>query len=114
MSLFDGQPIDPEEVRARLLCASDGPTVRRISKSGKVYTVRHRPWAELVGVGPEGYTCGDCHWLKRIAYSKTYYKCGRQIQTAGAGTDIRVSDPACRLWHIPGVSMFTVKGDREL
>jgi len=109
VGLFDNQPLTIEEVRARLV--RDGPTIRKLSTTGKVYTVRHQPWYELIGRGPAGYTCGDCHWLRRRKFITTYFKCGRQIITRGPGTDIRVSDPACRLWKIPGVPMFTIKND---
>jgi hypothetical protein len=111
MGLFDGQPLTVDEIRARLVVSRDGPTIRKMSDSGKVYTVRHAPWWTLLGPGPTGYTCGSCHWLKAQRFGKTYFKCGRQLITRGPGTDIRRGDDACRLWHLRGVSMFTVKRD---
>ena len=112
MSLFDGAPLTVDELRASLrVRASAGGSIRTVSTSGKVYTVRHRPWAELLGAGPVGKTCGDCHYAVGMNRNKTYWKCGRQIITRGPGTDIRLKDPACRLWHRPGVPMFTIKRD---
>lgn len=99
MGLFDGQPLTRAELMV-VTVPSGGATVRRVSHSGKIYTVRHRPWRELLGPGPAGKTCGDCQFLRqRGGGSKIYFKCGRQVITAGAGTDIRKRDGACRLFQ---------------
>ena len=98
MSLFDGTLITLEEIRERYARASGCGTIRKITKSGCVYTVRHRPWHEMLGPGPEGMRCKDCQFLTGHRLTKRYYKCGRQIQTYGAGTDIRLKDQACRLF----------------
>lgn len=112
MNLF-GDEEEPTiaEARAYLCSIFRGATIRKESASGKVHTARHRPWAEMLGPGPPGQTCGTCHYLVELHVSKKFFKCGRQLITRGPGTDIRQKDPACRLWHRPGVPMFTVKGD---
>jgi len=53
------------------------------------------------GSGPQGETCGSCEHIFRKSLSKTYIKCAlaRARWTGGGGTDIRVRDPACRLWE---------------
>jgi hypothetical protein len=105
MGLFDGQPLTWDEVQAAEVkrLAAQGATVRTLSVRGPGKTVmrtaRHRPWAELLGPGPDGMTCGDCHHLTRVRLSKTYLKCGRQTITRGPGTDIRAKDPACRFFE---------------
>lgn len=47
--------------------------------------------------GPEGMTCRDCEHACYVQHAKRYYKCAlRKSQwTGGAGTDIRLRDPAC-------------------
>lgn len=57
--------------------------------------------ADVPGHGPPGETCGTCAqlaWSRR--YSRTYYKCWllKASWTHGYGTDVRLKDPACRLW----------------
>ncbi len=53
MSLFDLQPLTVNEIKERMAFSGDGPTVRRTSSTGKVYTVRHKPWWISLGKGPE-------------------------------------------------------------
>lgn len=45
-----------------------------------------------------GETCGTCrhHIVRR--YARPYHKCDLN-ETGGAGTDIRLSWPACALWE---------------
>lgn len=43
--------------------------------------------------------CRTCKHLEIHGNEKTYFKCGRVPVTAGPGTDIRVSWPACILWE---------------
>lgn len=102
MGLFDGIPLTEAET-TRLLKVrrlANLTTIRKISKSGRIYTARHRPWGEILGPGPVGKTCGDCQYLQRIRMSKTFFKCGQQVRTHGAGTDIGARDKACRLFVI--------------
>ena len=99
MSLFDGEPLTIEECQLAVIKNLPGVSIRKVSRTGKVYTVRHKPWWMLLGKGPSGLTCGDCVHLIARRYGKTYLKCGRQIITAGPGTDIRKKDPACRLFR---------------
>lgn len=99
MSLFDGKPLTIEEVRARLaqLGGDSGElsaTIRKPSGRGVVRTMRHRPWSEFLGKGPDGKTCGDCEFLT----GNKYFKCGKQTKTRGPGTDIRKKDQACRMF----------------
>ena len=98
MSLFDLQPLTANEIKERMAFSGDGPTVRRTSSTGKVYTVRHKPWWISLGKGPEGKTCADCKFL----IGDRYKKCRRQIMTSGAGTDIRAKDEACTLYKPKG------------
>lgn len=54
------------------------------------------PMTELVGVGPEGKTCGECRWCSEQYYhNKTYFKCLKRRVTRGAGSDIRRKWEAC-------------------
>lgn len=52
--------------------------------------------------GPAGETCRSCeHYVvKHMRSGKTFRKCGlmEALWTHGPGSDIRASDPACRLW----------------
>lgn len=98
MNLFDIQPLTINEIEEHLAFSGDGPTVRRTSSTGKVYTVRHKPWWMFLGAGPEGKTCASCQFLT----GRRYKKCLRQIRTSGAGTDIRAKDGACRLYKPKG------------
>jgi hypothetical protein len=74
-----------------------------ISRSkGAVGRRKNKPWAEIRGYGPEGVTCKTCKFLDRNQKSRTYYKCGKVEITNGPGTDIRLKDPACRLYEERG------------
>lgn len=100
MSLFDGQPLTPEDqerIRQNVL-RGEGPSIRKQDGKGIWRTVRHKPWWMLIGKGPDGKTCDDCEYLRRYRMAKTYMKCGQQAITSGAGTDIRAKDEACRLF----------------
>jgi len=101
MSLFDGQPLTPEdqERHRRNVEVGQGPTIRKQDWQGVWRTIRHKPWWMLLGKGPEGKRCDDCQFLRRQRFSKTYMKCGQQVATRGAGTDIRAKDEACRLFQ---------------
>lgn len=102
MSLFDLQPLTPDEIRERLHAGHQGETIMKYSSRGPgpgVWrTVRHRPWWEKLGKGPEGAQCKGCAFLRRMENVKTYFKCGKQEITSGPGTDIRAKDPACALF----------------
>ena len=101
MSLFDGQPLtadDMERVRQSII-KGEGPTIRKPDGKGVWRTIRHKPWWMLVGKGPEGKTCNDCEFLRRQRFGKTYMKCGQQLTSRGAATDIRAKDEACRLFE---------------
>lgn len=107
MSLFDLEPLPapiPYEARhGEERLSANGQTIMRLSShgpGGPVWrTVRHRPWWQLLGPGPVGETCAECQSLHRRRHATTYFKCGRQAITSGAGTDIRASDPACRFFQ---------------
>lgn len=97
MGLFDGKPLTRDElieVETKRSMTSPG---RATVQDRKGRTIRHRPWAELLGPGPADQTCGDCAFLKA---NGRYFKCGKQVSTRGPGTDIRKKDPACRLFQI--------------
>lgn len=96
MSLFDLTALTIEQVRVNQ-ARNDGPTIRHISKTGKLSTVRHKPWWMLLGKGPDAATCGGCIHLRR--HNGKYFKCGKHVVTAGTGTDIRCKDAACRLYE---------------
>ena len=52
--------------------------------------------------GSEGETCKKCGNYYRVNYHDKYYrKCGlmQHAWTHGPGSDIKASDPACRLWE---------------
>lgn len=102
MGLFDGKPLTMEEIQLRHERAiaegrGTGPTIRKLSGGLKpvLRTVRHRPWWEITGKGPEGKTCGECASL--VTRGK-YVKCGEFPMTSGPGTDIRKMDLACQLF----------------
>jgi hypothetical protein len=46
-----------------------------------------------------GETCGTCAHLFAHSRNRTYYKCSIAGITHGAGSDIRLSWPACREWE---------------
>lgn len=85
------------------------PTITLRDKSNRAY--RRRPWWVDVGPGPQGATCKRCKWLRKVQFSKTYYKCGFQTITHGPGTQIAMKDPACRFFRLDGLEMFTIKAD---
>ena len=104
MSLFDLKPLTMDEMQAlHEQRAREGTdrcaTIRTTSKTGKIRTQRHKPWWMLLGKGPDGKTCGDCEFFTGYRRTKTYFKCGKQVQTSGPGTDIRKKDEACRLFQ---------------
>lgn len=80
-------------------------------RKGRAY--RRRPWWVDVGKGPDGATCKSCHWLTKVEFSKTYYKCGRQPITHGPGTQIAMRDAACSLYQRKGMAMIAMKPDIE-
>lgn len=112
MSLFDGLPLDPDELRLTLLRRGVlQQTVTLRDRSGRAY--RRRPYWIDHGKGPEGKTCKSCRFLTTVEFSKTYYKCGRQKITHGPGTQIAMRDPACKLYLPDGLDMLTIKSDFE-
>ena len=57
------------------------------------------PWAHVRGPGPKDATCKYClHLTSKGGASKTYYKCKMARITSGPGSDIRLKDPACKLF----------------
>jgi len=55
------------------------------------------------GSGPAAETCRSCAHLSGKQLASRYYKCGlmKAFWTGGQGTDVRLLDPACRLWKAP-------------
>jgi hypothetical protein len=53
------------------------------------------------GTGPAGETCKTCEHAVGKRMASTYYKCElrRSTWTGGAGTDIKLKDPACSKWE---------------
>lgn len=102
MTLFELSPIAPE---------STGETV----KDQKGRTVRHKPYAALLGHGPAGFTCATCAFLLvDDHHDKRFFKCGRATVTRGPGSDIRKGDPACaRYEHGPGRQIYMAAPPRE-
>ena len=62
---------------------------------------RKRGHAGIPGNGPDGETCKTCKHLVRKLMAKTYMKCAltEAKWTGGAGSDVRVRDPACDFWE---------------
>lgn len=56
--------------------------------------MRLRQMHAAYGRDPE-HTCGQCKHLVARKFGRTYYKCDLTRQTAGPGTDWRVSWEAC-------------------
>lgn len=49
---------------------------------------------------PGDETCGTCSHFRRQGHNlRTYFKCDLLAITAGPGTDIRKSWPACTAWE---------------
>ena len=93
--LFEGIP---ERSLAELAQTRRGKTI--LDSKGR--TVRHRPWWELIGKGPEEYRCVNCEFLVReqSRSGRNFYKCGMQAISRGPGTDILRKDAACRLFEL--------------
>jgi hypothetical protein len=85
--LADGPHLTPEGRRA----------LARSTRSKK------RGHAAAPGTGPQGETCGSCAHLVNKRMARAYKKCAlmRAAWTGGAGTDVRVRDPACAKWATP-------------
>lgn len=103
MTLFELSPIEP--VRPA------GVTIK--DKKGRA--VRHRPYAEMIGPGPAGFTCATCAFLLvDDHHEKRFFKCGRERVTRGPGSDIRKGDPACsRYEHGPGRQVYLAAPPRR-
>lgn len=105
MGLFDGTPLTMEEIQLRyermMAGGGTGHTIRKFSGGLKpvLRTMRHKPWWEMLGKGPDGKTCGECQFLAANRRRSTYFKCGRQSITNGPGTDIRKKDTSCALFQ---------------
>lgn len=76
MGLYDNAPLEMDDARRRVSGTPLPGTIRKTSASGKRYTVRHRPWWETFGPGPAGRTCGECWYVRRRKFGKSYFKCG--------------------------------------
>lgn len=100
MTLFDvGDPLPPPppdtrsytvkltERRAELLAAGVHPATRR-----KLL---------VVAVGQVGPRCGSCMHHVVHRHAKTYHKCkiAKGGLTSGPASDIRITWPACELFH---------------
>ena len=58
--------------------------------------------AAVPGTGPAGETCGTCDAYRSVrGGARAFPKCAlmRAKWTAGPGSDIRKSDPACQRWE---------------
>lgn len=97
MSLWDNQLLTEADLQAKQ--AEKAPTIRKVSKTGKRYTGRHRPWWQILGAGSADKQCHDCAFLVEHRSGKTYFKCGQQAITRGPSTDIGARDPACQLFE---------------
>jgi hypothetical protein len=63
--------------------------------------VKTRGHAMPSGTGPRGETCGSCASVRRRnGGGRNYTKCSLTMSkwTAGAGSDVRLRDPACSKW----------------
>ncbi len=61
---------------------------------------RKSAYAAMPGTGPEDKTCKDCeHKYRQQGGNRHYNKCDLVEATHGAGTDIKVSSKACRLFE---------------
>jgi len=98
MSLFDGQPLTPEDLKKQ----SPSTSVTWKDKKGRAY--RRQPYHLDVGTGPPGKTCADCDHLTYTEFNRRYYKCKRYPITGGPGTQIAKFDAAC-LHFIPITSI---------
>ena len=70
-------------------------------KKENPYKGRSRAHPYPPGSGPKGESCGTCARARCLPYhGKNYWKCWymRHTWTHGLGTDIRLKDPACKLW----------------
>lgn len=53
------------------------------------------PCIRVYGPGPEDTFCRTCARVSVRRYSKNYFKCALREETRGAGSDHRLSWPAC-------------------
>lgn len=87
-----------------LLLDPNGPALSDADRKRAVASLKQKKTGHAwkPGTGPAGETCKTCEHYVIRRYSKTYRKCGlmRAQWTAGPGTDIRASDPACKKWEI--------------
>lgn len=63
---------------------------------------RRKVHAAMPGTGPNGKTCRGCkHYYRAHYHDKTWLKCNlmREHWTHGPGSDIKASDPACRMFE---------------
>jgi len=77
-------------------------TMNLFGEPDDVKRCRQRGHAAVPGTGPPGEKCGTCKHPVRVAlHSKVIFKCNvmHHSWTNGAGTDIRLKDPACRWWE---------------
>ena len=59
------------------------------------------PMVNAYGPGPKGKRCGDCVFIRRFRYTRTYFKCAKRGITHGAATDHRLSWDACAKFTAP-------------
>jgi hypothetical protein len=75
------------------------PTPRPPEPAAPPVPRERNPMRARVGPGPDGVTCKKCVHLARYHYHDYHYiKCELRGVTNGAGTDHRVSHPACALY----------------
>ena len=79
--------------------APDSPTRRRTIRQAADLRRGIHP-ATRVALAGNGETCGTCvHAIVQRHNRRNYWKCDLMPITAGAGSDIRISWPACTKWE---------------
>ncbi len=91
-------PIKPESRVMPDLFGEEIVLVPSLKKGGRGYT---GGYACRPGSGPANETCKTCEHYTRLDYhNKIWLKCGlmEKYWTHGAGSDIKASSPACKMW----------------
>ena len=71
------------------------PDRQRTEKAKYNISRGRHPWGMPLRE-PRDKTCGECKFAHaHECHNKTYWKCGKKGCTAGPGTDLRKSWPAC-------------------
>lgn len=94
VSLFDPDDLPPAPAPAEKLSADR----RRTLNQKRLLSEGTHPATKLPLAG-NGETCGSCaHHDIHERWPRRWHKC-EYTATSGAGSDIRVSWPACVRWH---------------